>query len=80
MDDDTGLVEKDQRGLRAVLELPVPDQLVSPKTVLTNEEIVALTDRSLEAYVKKDGVDSACFTKPEQVCDEQDDLLAKMKA
>ncbi|KAJ2685869.1 putative ATPase [Coemansia spiralis] len=79
MDDDTDLVEKDQRGLRAVLESLGPDQQVPPEAVLTNDEVVALTDRSPDAYVKKDSVDSARFTELEQVRDEQNDLLAKME-
>ncbi|KAJ2488180.1 putative ATPase [Coemansia sp. RSA 2050] len=80
MDDDTDLVEKGQRGLRAVLESLGPDQQVPPEAVLTNDEVVALTDRSPEAYVKKDIVDSTRFTELEQVRDEQNDLLAKMEA
>ncbi|KAJ2740706.1 putative ATPase [Coemansia sp. BCRC 34301] len=80
MDDDTDLVEKDQRGLRAVLETLGPDQQVPPEAVLTNDEVAALTDRSPEAYVKKDIVDSARFTELEQVRDEQNDLLSKMEA
>ncbi|KAJ2347952.1 hypothetical protein GGH92_002998 [Coemansia sp. RSA 2673] len=79
MDDDTDLVEKDQRGLRAVLESLGPDQQVPPEAVLTNDEVVALTDRSPEAYVKKDIVDSVRFTELDQVRDEQNDLLAKME-
>ncbi|KAJ1813212.1 hypothetical protein LPJ60_005658, partial [Coemansia sp. RSA 2675] len=57
-----------------------PDQQVPPEAVLTNDEVVALTDRSPDAYVKKDIVDSARFTELEQVRDEQNDLLAKMEA
>ncbi|KAJ2825815.1 putative ATPase, partial [Coemansia furcata] len=79
MDDDTDLVEKDQRGLRAVLESLGPDQQVPPEAVLTNDEVVALTDRSPEAYAKKDVVDTARFTTLDQVRDEQNDLLAKME-
>ncbi|KAJ2335725.1 putative ATPase [Coemansia sp. RSA 2681] len=80
MDDDTDLVEKDQRGLRAVLESLGPEQQVPPEAVLSNDEVVALTDRSPEAYVKKDVVDSVRFTELEQGRDEQNDLLAKMEA
>ncbi|KAJ2001809.1 putative ATPase [Coemansia thaxteri] len=80
MDDDTDLVEKDQKSLRTVLESLGPDQQVPPEAVLSSEELFALTDRSPEAYAKKDAIDSARFTKLEQIRDEQNDLLAKMES
>ncbi|KAJ1943866.1 putative ATPase, partial [Kickxella alabastrina] len=79
LDDDTELVEKDQRELKRILEALGPDEQVPEEAILTREELLALTDRSSEAYLKKDDMGSDRIAEVVHVPDERNDMLSKME-
>ncbi|KAJ1880340.1 putative ATPase [Coemansia sp. RSA 1722] len=80
MDDDDELVDKDQRELKKILENLGPDDQIPADAVLSEEELRTLTDRAPEAYLKKKIVDSGRFKQMETAVDDQNDLLATIKA
>ncbi|KAJ1889464.1 putative ATPase [Kickxella alabastrina] len=79
LDDDTELVEKDQRELKRILESLGPDEQVPEEAILTREELLALTDRSSEAYLKKDDMGSGRIAEVVHVPDGRNDMLSKME-
>ncbi|KAJ1878010.1 putative ATPase [Coemansia sp. RSA 486] len=80
MDDDDELVDKDQRELKKILENLGPDDQIPADAVLSEDELRTLTDRAPEAYLKKKIVDSGRFKQMETAVDDQNDLLATIKA
>ncbi|KAJ2849193.1 putative ATPase, partial [Coemansia brasiliensis] len=82
MDDDVALAEKDQMGLRRVLESLSPDEKVPVDIIINDKELEALLDRSPEAYANpSESLTSATSSRIshfEQAPDERNDMLASM--
>ncbi|KAJ2450231.1 putative ATPase [Coemansia sp. RSA 2336] len=80
MDDDVALAERDQRGLRKVLESLSPDEKVPADIIISDRELEALLDRSPEAYANPGAsLSSAASSRIahfEQAPDERNDMLA----
>ncbi|KAJ2778372.1 putative ATPase [Coemansia interrupta] len=81
MDDDAQVFEKDQKNLRDVLERLGPEDKVPEDAILTDEELMALTDRSPEAYAKSkmNEGEAVRFKQLVETRDDQNDLLANMQ-
>ncbi|KAJ1662029.1 putative ATPase [Coemansia sp. RSA 1646] len=77
--DDTELVEKDQLGIKRILDALAPQDRVPEDAILDDDEIRLLTDRSLEAY-QKAAKPSSRFEELEHIVDEQNDILATSNA
>ncbi|KAJ2559643.1 putative ATPase [Coemansia sp. RSA 1933] len=73
--DDSELFEKDQRGIKDILDSLGPDDRLPDDAILDDDEIRLLTDRSPEAY-KAAAKSSARFEELEHIADEQNDVLA----
>ncbi|KAJ1862229.1 putative ATPase [Coemansia sp. RSA 989] len=82
MDDDVALAEKDQMGLRKVLESLRPDEKVPLDIIINDQELEALLDRSPEAYANPSAsltnAASSRIAHFEQAPDERNDMLASM--
>lgn len=74
---DTELVQKDQSELGKVLEKLGPNEMLPEECVLTEDELAVLTDRTTEAYKRKEkDTSSRRFTELDVVPDERNDILA----
>ncbi|KAJ2868938.1 hypothetical protein GGI22_000556, partial [Coemansia erecta] len=73
--DDTELVEKDQLGIKRILDALGPEDRIPEDAILGDDEIRLLTDRSPEAY-KASNKSSARVEELEHISDEQNDILA----